>query len=422
MGVGGCLVIKSTGTVCAQERTNSIFCCSLPRGTRTQKMSVEDKAKLKEQKIINEEYKLWKKNAPYLYDMLVTHSLSWPSLSVQFFPEATRNEASSTTTQRLLISTHTSQNEDEFIKILSATIPDTVFSDEESYDVRMDTEQQIRVKDDVNRTRMSHKMSNLIAARSDSEDVHVFDYTKHLSMETAFMPELVLKGHEKGGYGLSWNYNNKNVLATSGEDGLVCVFDIEKNTAERLTGHDGVVGDCCFSFFNENVLFSCGDDKNIIVWDTRTKKHEKIENAHTAEIYALNCSMLEDNVVCTGSKDTSVRVWDMRRTQKELFTLLSHKKEVLQVQFSPHFSNILASSGTDRRVCVWDLDRVGTLQTVEEKEDGPPELLFLHGGHTNTVCDFSFNSLEPWEIASVAEDNVIQIWQMSRVEKDKDVD
>jgi histone-binding protein RBBP4 len=42
-----------------------------------------------EEKIINEEYKIWKKNTPFLYDLLVTHTLEWPSLTVQWFPEKT---------------------------------------------------------------------------------------------------------------------------------------------------------------------------------------------------------------------------------------------------------------------------------------------------------------------------------------------
>jgi histone-binding protein RBBP4 len=40
-----------------------------------------------EQKLINEEYKLWKKNSPFLYDLLVTHALDWPSLTCQWFPD-----------------------------------------------------------------------------------------------------------------------------------------------------------------------------------------------------------------------------------------------------------------------------------------------------------------------------------------------
>ena len=30
---------------------------------------------------------------------------------------------------------------------------------------------------------------------------------------------------------------------------------------------------------------------------------------------------------------------------------------------------------------IWDLSRFDLPQTEEEKQDGPPELLFVHGGH-----------------------------------------
>jgi histone-binding protein RBBP4 len=40
-----------------------------------------------EEKVINEEYKIWKKNAPFLYDLVMTHALEWPSLSVQWMPD-----------------------------------------------------------------------------------------------------------------------------------------------------------------------------------------------------------------------------------------------------------------------------------------------------------------------------------------------
>jgi beta-galactosidase/beta-glucuronidase len=52
-------------------------------------MEVED-ASVQLEKTINEEYKIWKKNAPYLYDLVVTHALEWPSLTVQWFPDVER--------------------------------------------------------------------------------------------------------------------------------------------------------------------------------------------------------------------------------------------------------------------------------------------------------------------------------------------
>ena len=33
-----------------------------------------------------EEHRVWKKNAPLLYDLAMTHTLEWPSLTVQWLP------------------------------------------------------------------------------------------------------------------------------------------------------------------------------------------------------------------------------------------------------------------------------------------------------------------------------------------------
>jgi len=49
-------------------------------------------------------------------------------------------------------------------------------------------------------------------------------------------------------------------------------------------------------------------------------------------------------------------------------------------------------------------------QSPEDAEDGPPELLFLHGGHTSKVNDFSWNPNYEWCLGGVSEDNVMQIW------------
>ena len=36
------------------------------------------------ERLVSEEYKIWKKNTPFLYDLVVTHALEWPSLTVQW--------------------------------------------------------------------------------------------------------------------------------------------------------------------------------------------------------------------------------------------------------------------------------------------------------------------------------------------------
>ncbi len=94
-------------------------------------------------------------------------------------------------------------------------------------------------------------------------------------------------------------------------------------------------------------------------------------------------------------------------------TLRGHTDQVYNVEWAPYDESVLASCSSDRRVGIWDLSRIGMEQTPEDAEDGPPELLFLHGGHTSKVSDISFNMNEEWTIASVSEDNVLQVWNMS---------
>ena len=59
-------------------------------------------------------------------------------------------------------------------------------------------------------------------------------------------------------------------------------------------------------------------------------------------------------------------------------SVLSLYRSHPQVQWSPHNETILASSGTDRRLHIWDLSKIGDEQSPEDAEDGPPELLVGH--------------------------------------------
>jgi hypothetical protein len=61
------------------------------------------------------EYKIWKKNTPFLYDLVMTHALEWPSLTVQWLPEVTKTKDVSI--QKILLGTHTSNNEPNYLMI-----------------------------------------------------------------------------------------------------------------------------------------------------------------------------------------------------------------------------------------------------------------------------------------------------------------
>ena len=85
--------------------------------------NAQQDAQIQEEKLINEEYKIWKKNSPFLYEynlshqfshyfsLVITHALEWPTLTCQWFPDSDQNM------QRILIGTHTSEGAQNYLQI-----------------------------------------------------------------------------------------------------------------------------------------------------------------------------------------------------------------------------------------------------------------------------------------------------------------
>eukprot|EP01139_Manchomonas_bermudensis_P022737 Amastigsp_a696591_10.p1 type:complete len:294 gc:universal Amastigsp_a696591_10:931-50(-) len=270
---------------------------------------------------------------------------------------------------------------------------------------------------------------NLIATKTVRGEVLVFDYTKHPSKvhkeDQKCSPELRLTGHRKEGYGLAWHPLKEGHLLSGSDDSLVCLWDISSATkassevaaVATYTGHAAVVEDVAWHPVHECLFASVGDDKKILIWDTRqsnlSQPAQSVLDGHLAEVNCVAFNPFSAYVVATGSADKTVALWDLRNLSAKLHTFENHADEVLQAQWSPCNETILGTCSADRRVHIWDLSRIGAEQSIEDAEDGPPELLFIHGGHTAKISDFAWNQNEPWVAASVAEDNILQIWAMA---------
>ena len=413
-----------------------------------------DRSALDEQKAINEEFKLWKRNTPFLYDLLAIHALEWPSLTVQFLPERARaggaDGQDEYDVQRLMLGTHTSDGEGNYILIAETRLPvsETLSPDGGYGGVygKLEVVQAINHSGEVNRARCMPWNSQWIASKGNGADVLLFDRTQHVNKpnrNSQCKPEYRLTGHDKEGYGLSWSHLRDGYLLSGSEDGLVCLWDVSGSTAKReagsdssssglhvpalatFKGHTDNVEDVAWHSANPHLFASASDDKQLMLWDTRSKPSTPVQTAipHTAEINSLAFNPHSPNLLLSGSADHTLALLDVRQLSTKLHSFEHHTDQVFACHWSPFDASIFVSGSGDRRCCVWDVKRIGEEQSPEEAEDGPGELVFVHGGHTDKISDVSWMGAgerpDSWQweqsdkfmIASVADDNILQVWE-----------
>ncbi|CAF4374740.1 unnamed protein product, partial [Rotaria sp. Silwood2] len=165
---------------------------------------------------------LWNINMqPFLYNLVITHALEWPSLTVQWLPHVRTEEGRDYNTHRLILGTHTSDEQNHLV-IASVQLPkedfelDTSHYDNERAEFggfglingRIEVDTKINHEGEVNRARYMPQNPQIIATKTPLSDVLIFNIDTHpLGKEQSgdCNPEIRLKGHTREGYGVSWH-------------------------------------------------------------------------------------------------------------------------------------------------------------------------------------------------------------------------
>lgn len=414
--------------------------------------SAEDE-ELQNNKTINEEYKIWKKNSVFLYDIMYSRALEWPTLTTQWLPDIKTIPSSTFRTHRLLIGTHTSQTKTDYLQIAHINLPKPPARNTAEYEankaeynpsteelgghgaskeqIKFSVVQKIVHPGEVNKARYQPQNPNIIATFAPDHNVYVWDRTKHSSVpgDDIAKPQATLTGHTLEGFALEWSPFTEGQLLSGGEDKTVNLWDLPSGfsldtkvvqPARQFTHHSATVNDVQYHpVYGKNIFGSVSDDLSIQIMDLRkpdsSKPIIKFNNAHTDAINTLAFHPVHDKLLATGSADKTIGLFDLRfPNHGRVHSLEGHRDIITKIDWHPEEPSILASSSDDRRTIFWDISRAGAEQSPEDAEDGPPEMLFMHGGHTNRVSDFSWNRNDPWVMVSAAEDNLIQVWRASR--------
>ncbi|ETO32119.1 hypothetical protein RFI_04999, partial [Reticulomyxa filosa] len=137
---------------------------------------------------------------------------------------------------------------------------------------------------------------------------------------------------------------NGYTICSGSLDNTIRIWDIEKT--KQLTvfkGHEDSVRSTKYGP-NEsgsdiaNTILSGSLDKSVRLWDIRSGKQTQVFDGHTSDVSAVAYSQLvlhnlfnwfksRPNIICSASKDNTIRFWDVRSNKRELYAIKGEEEK-----------------------------------------------------------------------------------------------
>lgn len=141
------------------------------------------------------------------------------------------------------------------------------------------------------------------------------------------------------------------VLVTGGQDRNVNLWALgNEQCFMSLPGHNGQV-DCVKFASGDDIVYSSDENGIIKQWDLNAQTGCDTFYGHMKSVRTLDVHPHCYYLVASGSNDTTVRLWDTRKSKSsETEKYRGHIANVNSVKFSPDGAWI-ASAGTEGNVC-----------------------------------------------------------------------
>ena len=315
------------------------------------------------EKIVNEEFKIWKKTVPLLYDTIHSYTLDSSSLVFQWLPNYTYSESKETISLSYVIGTNSSDSSQNFLKLGSLDLPSTLAPDfaKEVPNVQNIPIPPVSVEDSSNfRITTKWKQSGVINELKVSEDgVNVLTFNSdgvihcyNLENNDVFN----YKYHKLEGSALEWV--KPDFFLSGSKDYQIAYWNSTKPSTpiQLFKTHKGAINDLSSNPNVRDIFGSVSDDYTTQFYDLRvagSSENPVLSHTNNHIQYAIDFHPDIETLYATAGKDNTVNLYDIRNHNVPIRKFFGHNDTVLGLQWDD--TNGLISWGLDKRVILWDL-------------------------------------------------------------------
>lgn len=382
-----------------------------------------------EERLIQQEYKIWKKNTPFLYDFVMTHGLEWPSLTCQWLPtykslhDGQKVGAIGGTSlnvaeqHELLIGTHTT-GEQNYLMVATVNLPreDAVIDNRANAEASSSSSTPAVAKEESTTGVEAATSSSRTTEEDGGEEAQP---SKKVKTSTTTTTTIIDAPNPAS------NYNEeKNELggyystsSSSGNNDRVGKIDIKMKIP-----HEGEVNRARYMPQNHFVVATRGPGTDVYVWDL--SKHPSFPSMTTTTTTTTTAMTTMPVVGESGNSISAIGAVGSSSiiTPNPNIICRGHTGEGYGVAWCGipgSHDNVgkLITSSEDKTVCLWDVKNA-----LKECGSGSsmivsPTAQFLY--HTDVVEDVDWHNKDVNMIGSCGDDKIICLWDIREGKRTK---
>ncbi|XP_060147598.1 WD repeat-containing protein 17 isoform X8 [Globicephala melas] len=206
--------------------------------------------------------------------------------------------------------------------------------------------------------------------------------------------------HGKNGiFCIAWSHKDSKRIATCSGDGYCIIRTVDGKVLHKYK-HPAAVFGCDWSQNNRDMIATGCEDKNVRVYYVATSSDQplKVFSGHTEKVFHVRWSPLREGVLCSGSDDGSVRIWDYTKDAC-INVLRGHTAPVRGLMWNTEIPYLLISGSWDYTIKVWDTREGACLDTVYD--------------HGADVYGLTCHPRRPFTMASCSRDSTVRLWSLT---------